>query len=255
MRLPYGKDIGEVNAGLAHPSWHALHGYVVVVQDVRDCHRSEGVFTPFLHEAEDGARTIEWASRLPFADGRVVTYDSSYRGMTHLSAAVRRPAGLVAMAPTFTSSQAYDGWGYEDGALRSGFVASWSAGIALAQAERRGEAATVQRLRAPPRDRSALLWDFPDAEAHGLTRSLVPWVHDWVGHAEDDEYWAPWRFEGRASSVGAPALHIAGWYDLFLRGTVRNFQELRDGASSARAANGYRRVTTGYRRASVDVEP
>ena len=235
LRLPYGKDVAEANAGFAHPSWYALQGYVVVVQDVRGCHRSGGVFTPFLHEADDGVATIGWASRLPFCDGRVITYGSSYMGMTQLLAAVRRPPGLVAMAPTFTSSQAYEGWGYEDGALRLGFVASWSASIALAQAERAGDAATADRLRASLRDPSALLADFPDAEAHGLTRGLVPWVRDWVEHPADDEYWQRWRLHGDASSIDVPALHIAGWYDLFLRGTVRNYQESRDRAGNSRA--------------------
>ena len=46
------------------------NGYVVIVQDVRGRFKSEGDFFPFLHEAEDGYDTVEWAANSPFSMGK-----------------------------------------------------------------------------------------------------------------------------------------------------------------------------------------
>src|SRR5262249_35521232 len=70
IRLPYDKIQAE-NVCYSHPSWYARHGYLVVCQDTRGRHASGGDWYPFLHEAEDGYDTIEWAARLPGANGRV----------------------------------------------------------------------------------------------------------------------------------------------------------------------------------------
>src|SRR5712692_9282954 len=46
-------------------------GYVIVAQDTRGRYASEGEFTPFLHEAEDGADTIAWAASQRSEERRV----------------------------------------------------------------------------------------------------------------------------------------------------------------------------------------
>jgi putative CocE/NonD family hydrolase len=67
-RLPYGKDL-SLGASVLDPVKAAGAGYVVVVQDVRGRYRSEGKFTPFVREYEDGYDTVEWAASLPGSDG------------------------------------------------------------------------------------------------------------------------------------------------------------------------------------------
>ena len=64
-RHPYNKQAALSNFGYAHPAWYAQNGYLVVIQDCRGRHLSEGVFTPFLTEALDGYDTVEWAAKLP----------------------------------------------------------------------------------------------------------------------------------------------------------------------------------------------
>src|SRR5262249_31584979 len=81
IRLPYDKTQAE-NVPYSPPSWHARHGYIVVAQDNRGRYASEGEWYPFRHEAEDGYDTIEWAARLPGANGRVGMYGFSYAGAT-----------------------------------------------------------------------------------------------------------------------------------------------------------------------------
>ena len=90
MRLPYNKAKAEASA-YAHPTWYARHGYLVVVQDVRGRWASEGEFYPFRHEITDGYDSVEWAARLPGANGKVGMYGFSYVGATQLLAAMMKP--------------------------------------------------------------------------------------------------------------------------------------------------------------------
>ena len=242
MRLPYDKNVAEANVGFAHPAWYAARGYVVVIQDVRGCFASQGRFYPFRHEAEDGAVAIEWAAGLPYCDGRVVMYGSSYMGLAQLLAATLRPRGLVAICPTFTPSQVYDGWVYHRGALSLAFTTSWAASLATAEARRREDLAGLAELTRVLRTPDELFWALPLTEPPGLTESLAPFFHDWLDHPTYDEYWKPWSIDEDYSRINVPALHITGWYDIFLRGTVRNFQGLRATADSAEARHNQKLV-------------
>ena len=211
MRLPYDKRIAETTAGFAHPSWYASRGYVVVVQDVRGRFASEGEFYPFRYEAADGAVTVEWVSELPYCDGRVAMYGSSYMGVAQLLTASCNPRGLVTVCPSFTASSVYSDWVYPGGALALGFVSAWVASQVGAG------------FLSPEQD---------DISNGTLTTQLdrlaeqVSFLRDWLAHPVPDEYWASWDIATNYPRFDIPALHIAGWYDIFLRGTVRNFNGL-----------------------------
>ena len=78
-RLPSGKHL-PTNATYLDPIEAARRGYVVVIQDVRGRYASEGNFTPFVREFEDGYDTVEWAAKLPGTNGMVGTIGLSYLG-------------------------------------------------------------------------------------------------------------------------------------------------------------------------------
>jgi uncharacterized protein len=75
----------------------ARHGYAVVVQDCRGRFDSEGRFTKYLGEANDGADTMAWLHGQPWCNGRVGTYGLSYAAHTQTALASQRPPGLAAM--------------------------------------------------------------------------------------------------------------------------------------------------------------
>ena len=158
QRSPYDKQIAQSDQAYPHPAWYAAHGYVVVAQDVRGRWGSDGDFYPFLHEAEDGRDTIEWAARLPGCDGRVAMYGFSYAGATQLLAAAVQPPSLAAVCPALTGSQFYEGWTYRGGALAHAFVSSWAAFLAIGEAARRGRRRRARRpgRRAAARSRALL---------------------------------------------------------------------------------------------------
>ena len=95
QRTPYNRQ------GLK-PDEFIKAGYIVVCQDARGRYASEGQFESFYrdqtHDAEDGYDTVEWAARLPGANGKVGTFGASYNAFLQWRLAALRPPSLVAMA-------------------------------------------------------------------------------------------------------------------------------------------------------------
>jgi putative CocE/NonD family hydrolase len=229
MREPYDKSTAQTGPGYAHPSWWAGQGWVVVVQDCRGRFRSEGEWYPFVHEAEDGYDAVEWASRLPGADGRVAMYGFSYPGATQLLAATTRPPSLVAICPGMTASQYYEGWTYNGGAFALAFAASWAAGLAFDTARRAGDEAGLAALN-PATAGSDWFSQLPLGELAPLTRDNAPYFFDWLEHSSYDDCWRATCIAGGYERITVPRLHVGGWYDIFLSGTVENFVGLEQRA-------------------------
>ncbi len=64
---------------------------------------------------------------------------------------------------------------------------------------------------------------------------IADYYEDWLAHPEDDEYWQQWNIEARHRDIGVPALNIGGWYDIFLRGTLRNYLGMRQHGATEEA--------------------
>jgi uncharacterized protein len=234
MRQPYGRDIAST-VTYAHPAWFARHGYNVVIQDVRGRGDSGGDFYPFRHEARDGAETIAWLSMRPESNGSIGMYGFSYQGATQLLAAAEQPDGLVCIAPGMTAHDLYHGWFYHHGALRLASSLGWGLQMLKADARRLKLREASDRLEQawanlaaqasvlPFRDHPALL-------AVGLPRYVV----DWFDHAEPaaaaaagpGEFWSALDVSAKFDRIRVPALHVAGWYDTYLKGTIDTFLAL-----------------------------
>jgi putative CocE/NonD family hydrolase len=227
---PYDKAAAQSVDAYAHPSWYARHGYVVVCQDCRGRYRSEGTFYPFRNEAGDVSRTIEWAAQLPGADGSLATYGFSYAGLNQLLAAQRQPHGLAGMCPAFTAGRPYDEWLYRQGAFSLAFAAAWSTFLAVDVAARRGDDAALGALAAAFGGLPGLYWVLPLDTFPGFARSDAPFYFDWLAHPTNDDYWR--SFEVDFASIEVPGFHVAGWWDIFLLGSVRAYTTLASLAKS-----------------------
>ncbi|MEM9511840.1 MAG: CocE/NonD family hydrolase [Cyanobacteria bacterium P01_E01_bin.48] len=230
MRLPYGREIASTVV-YAHPSWYAAQGYIVVIQEVRGCGRSQGVFEPFRHEVEDGIDTVQWCRDLPGSSGKVGMYGFSYQGVTQFQAAAwpKTETGLTALCPAMAGVQFYDGWYYWGGALALDFVLPWA--IQLAQ-----DSAQFQQLE-------------PQATELGRARfQIQQWLHftplqelellqnqpvgqfyfDWVTATTSDADYhhtlAPQTQLDCLDTFDFPALHVSGWADPFLVATLHAYR-------------------------------
>ena len=238
MRSPYDKRNATSPFGHAHPIWYASQGYVVVVQDARGRVASEGEFYPYLHESADGYDTVEWAARLPGSDGRVGMWGFSYVGATQMLAATQRPPSLAAIAPAFTASQYYEGWTYNGGALSLAFILYWANLLAIDTAQRAEDRPAFEALGTSLAEAPGWYWFTPLKEYPPLRDGYAPWFYDWLEHCSYDDYWKRWSIDEDYSRITVPALHVGGWYDVFISGTVRNFSGLRAEAGSEAAREG-----------------
>jgi uncharacterized protein len=241
MRQPYGRDIASTIV-YAHPVWFARQGYHVVIQDVRGRGGSEGEFYAFRHEARDGAETIAWLRRHPACSGRIGMYGFSYQGSTQLLAAAENPEGLVCIAPHMTVVDLYHGWFYHQGALRLASTLGWGIQMLREDARRRDLRAASDRLESAWTNVRTQGGFVPYAGHSAITDPELPsYVRAWISHRDPDssehKFWSDLDISTRLDKIQVPALHISGWYDTYLEGSIAGYLALRNHAGSAFARN------------------
>ena len=232
-RIPYGKHRARYHSMYLDPLRAVSRGYVVVIQDVRGRHMSEGEFYPFRHEEHDGYDTIEWCADQPWSDGNVGMFGISYHGATQWLAAVGAPPSLKAIAPGVTSDSYYDSWLYLGGALNPVFATVWPGGhlVHSVKGVPPDKSAAYAHLSEWQVDRMKMVEYLPASQMPAL-RGLADYYYDWLAHPSYDEYWKGFDPKERFDQVQVPALNIGGWYDAFVRGTVRCYQGMVDRGGS-----------------------
>lgn len=228
MRTQYGKSGAQTDVDrFEPPDWFASHCYLVVVQDIRGQGNSGGVFSEFTHDMDDGYDSVEWAAALPGSNGKVGMYGSSYVGATQWLAAVTTPPHLVTIVPANTASDYYDGWNYEGGEFRLGFVLPWAIeDIATTAAINRDDKQAVAQLNAAAADPTRWLNFRPFKDLPPMQPAnpvVAPWYFDWIRHSTRDDFWRRFSIRDRYPAVKIPVLHVEGWYDAFLAGGIENF--------------------------------
>jgi putative CocE/NonD family hydrolase len=234
-RTPYDKSApsrAERTAAIPAPrsreavaAYFVAHGYAIVTQDCRGRYRSEGRFTKYLSEAEDGYDTLAWLVRQPWCNGRIATMGLSYAAHAQMALGALDPPGLAA--------QFIDCGGFSN-AYRSGIrhggafdlkQATWAYRNALADARDPGAkallagadiAAWIARL--PRRD--SPLAAAPDYEDY---------LFEQWSHGTFDAFWRQKGIyaEGDYGSYAdVPMVHLSGWYDPYARTAMENYQGL-----------------------------
>jgi putative CocE/NonD family hydrolase len=231
-RTPYNRTNEAATANTM-----AAHGYIVVLQDTRGRFGSGGEFYPFRNESADGFDTVEWAAKLDQSNGKVGMFGGSYVGATQLLAAMAVPPHLVSIFPYVTASEYYDGWTYQNGALMQWFSSSWTSGLVIDTLRRQTEGAQAPKewvKNLPLQDYALLKTPQPSA--------LAPYFRDWLSHERDDAYWQQWRVSDHYPRMTVMGLHAGGWHDLFLKGSIKNYTGLQQGAATSEARVGQRLI-------------
>jgi putative CocE/NonD family hydrolase len=237
QRTPYNKD-----GGLAFGLKAAARGYVVIFEDVRGRYGSDGEWYPFKNEANDGYDTIEWAAALPYSNGKVGMFGGSYVGATQMLAAIAHPPHLAGICPVVTASNYHSNWTYQGGAFEQWFNESWSSGLAqdtLARWVSRNTNALNGIWTLPLTGYPLLSVPHSNSE-NALTGSIAPYFLDWLAHPNYDDYWKAVSIEEHFDDITVPALHIAAWYDIFLGGSLRNYQGIKAHGATEETRQGQR---------------
>jgi uncharacterized protein len=233
QRHPYDKENPAMRDLAVDVLRVVQQGYAVVDQDTRGRYQSQGTFDPLFDEAQDGADTIAWAAAQPWSSGKVGMVGMSYYGATQWTAATQAPEALHAIAPYLTGADYHGGWTYRGGAFELGFLLHWTLMfLSLGELVRRagrGEATMDEILEhiGAVDGTDALCERLPLTDIPAL-QELAPYYFDWLDHPEYDGYWkriaAP---SERYAAITAPSLNIGGWHDIFLRGTLANYEGMK----------------------------
>ncbi|MEO0836728.1 MAG: CocE/NonD family hydrolase, partial [Cyanobacteria bacterium J06642_3] len=225
MRQPYGREIASTVV-YAHPRWYAAQGYIVVIQDVRGRGTSEGEFDLFTHEMADGLDTINWVSQLANSTGKVGMYGFSYQGMTQLYTAMHQPACLKTIAPAMVAYDLYSDWAYENNAFCLYANLAWAIQLAGETARLQGNKAAYNELYAVSRN-LPLNGSIPANPE--LLQRLAPdsFYHQWLHNSDPNaEYWQERSPKYLLGNIDLPMLHVGGWFDPYLRGTLNLYQAM-----------------------------
>lgn len=204
--------------------------FAVVIQYCRGTFGSSGQLLAFENETVDGLDAVAWVSSQDWSDGRIVMMGASYLGMTQNAIAWKRPPELVAMVQAVTTHDYRDGLVYQQGALQFGQGLGWHQ-LKTAQTlqDRQSAGENVReafaRFGQLTSDVKTLYSHLPLTD-RGIIRETLPSWGRWITAEQDQQYWAEFNFAGKQHLTAAPALHIGGWYDLFLRGTLGNYQAM-----------------------------
>ncbi len=257
MRQPYGRKIAST-VTLAHPAWFAAHGYVVMVQDVRGRGDSGGRFRLLADDIADGAATLDFAAGLDGGTGQVATYGFSYQGMNQylalagsLKSGSKRPDAMVVVMAGWDLRA---DWVTEGGAIRLAGAQFWALQMAAENARIAGDTGAYHALR------SALggLCSGPVPARMAVLETYAHYTHyhDWL--ADDPAYWQ--SISPHALLAGqpldVPSLHIGGWMDIMLTGTIAAHKAFRAGPARQELAIGpWAHLPWGRRVGALDCGP
>ena len=243
-RTPYDKT-GSSESNLKAGEFYGLHGYVVVIQDVRGRFASDGEFYPFRDDGDganqDGYDTVEWAAEQQWSNGNIGTIGGSYSGATQYRMLSTQPPHLKAQFVRQSSADYYDEWVYRGGAFEHGFNVMWTLKHTGTNARKLSALGTEDAVEKSVTKASD---DYKKWLEHSPISPLPPiaelhdWFTDWMNHPNHDEFWEEFNNRRSHDRVNVPVHHFGSWYDCFLRGTIENYKGMREKAVTPEARAG-----------------
>jgi predicted acyl esterase len=161
----------------------ALVGWPVVIQDIRGTHASEGIYQGFRKCQTDGPDALTWIGSQVWSNGKVATVGPSALGITQYLTAGANPPELACQGVMVATPNLHKHAVYQGGEFRKQLVEEWLKG----------------------QDAIYLLEEIFQQENYSL------------------EFWTNVSLEDNWEDINVPAIHMGGWYDIFLQGITDGF--------------------------------
>jgi putative CocE/NonD family hydrolase len=226
QRTPYDKTGSRL---VASAQFFARHGYVVVLQDHRGQYASEGLFTKYIGEGQDSYDTIEYLAALPYTDGNVGMWGTSYAAHVQANATKLSPPHLRTIVLNMGGMS--NGWDHKirnHGAFEIQQL-TW----AFRQLRNSTEDPVIRDLMTVEQVDD---WLTVMPLRKGLNPlSVAPNFEDYIltmmTHSDYDDYWKHLDInwvEHYEDTADIPMLLISGWYDSYAGGTIENYTALSE---------------------------
>lgn len=168
----------------------AAAGYVVVAQNFRGTHLSEGTWVGYRAlgwgDLKDGYDTVEWLAKQPWSTGKIGTLGSSQAGFAQNFLAVTRPPHLVCQYMIDTG------------------LSLFHEGYRIGGTTRPQRFKQMDAVCRNPEDNRRLL-------------------AEWFKHPTYDAYWAEEDCTRHFDKMNVPCFTIGSWYDFMCVGSVDSF--------------------------------
>ncbi|KYK34641.1 MAG: hypothetical protein AYK22_04970 [Thermoplasmatales archaeon SG8-52-3] len=161
----------------------ALVGWPTIIQDIRGTHASEGIFSGYRKCQTDGPDALKWIGSRDWSNGKVATVGPSALGITQYLTAGSNPPELACQGVMVASTNLHKHAVYQGGEFRKQLVEKWLESV----------------------DASYLLEEIFIQENYTL------------------EFWTNVSLDDNWDNINVPAIHMGGWYDIFLQGITDGF--------------------------------
>jgi putative CocE/NonD family hydrolase len=224
QRTPYDKTSPRF---VESARFFAQNGYVVVLQDHRGRYASEGEFTKYIGEGADGFDTIGFLGSLPYSNGDVGMWGTSYAAHVQANAAKLRPPNLKTIVVNMGGMS--NGWDHKvrnHGAFEIQQL-TWAFGQLASETDdpvvrqMLDVDAVGNWLRAMPIRRGL--------NPLSVSPNFEDYILEMMTHGDYDDYWKHLDLnwvEYYDQTADIPMLLISGWYDSYAGGTVDNYNAL-----------------------------
>lgn len=165
----------------------AKEGYVVAIQATRSHLDPEGKTLPFMTDGwgklQDGYDAVEWLAQSPYTNGKIGTWGASALGITQLLMAPSNPPHLKCQYIIVAAASIYHHGLFPGGQLLKSQGEGW--------------------LGLYARD--------PGVQGYVCQRPFY------------NEFWKQLNSLDVPEKIHVPGIHVGGWYDTFLQGTLSAF--------------------------------
>lgn len=194
-----------------HPDaqYLARHGFAFIIVDSRGRGNSEGEFTAFLQEAEDGHDVIEWLARQPWSNGKLAMRGGSYSGYNQWATVKEFPKHLTSIVPV---AAAYAGLDFPmQHNIPAPYALRWTTLTSGVTPNGRAFGDDPFWTR---KSREYHVKHLPFRKFDELVGNVTTDFATWVDHPELDAYWdAMSPTDEEFARIDMPILTITGYYD------------------------------------------
>lgn len=219
-RTPYNKEINVMDA----VNLFCKNGYVVIYQDCRGRYKSEGKFTKYVNEPQDGYDAVEWIARQLWSNGKIGMRGGSYLAHVQASAAKLNPPHLSTIILTVGGIS--NGWKH---AIRDhGAFCQKQLTWAFSNLQKETNDPVVKEMFKTEKVGD---WLHQLPLKKGLSPLAVsPEIEDYIfemmTHTDYDDYWKQmgvnWM-EYYPQTSDIPMIHVSGWYDNYCQTAIDNY--------------------------------
>jgi len=213
--------------------YFAQHGYAFAAIDSRGRGNSEGIFEPFVSEAQDGYDIVEWLASQSWCDGQVAMWGGSYGGYAQWVTLRERPSHLKTIVPTASAHA-----GVDFPFLKNIFAPSEMQWLTYTS----GAARNMTIMNDPEfwidKFQEMYQQHLPYKELDRIVGNTSTFFQTWIAHPHPDQYWDRLAFpEAEYDRINIPILTITGHYDDDQPGAMEYYRKHMASKSAARDAH------------------